>query len=90
MNKKEFIETLYSTGHFESKKETKEFVDIFLSTLKKNILNEEKVQFSKFGTFSLTESSRKRYIFEKEEVGNTISKDIKFKTSEYLKEEIRG
>ena len=42
MNQKEFIEELYKTKKFKNKKETKEFVDIFLEVLKENIQKKRK------------------------------------------------
>lgn len=42
MDQKEFIEALFKTEKFKTKKQTKEFVDIFLEVLKENIQKKKK------------------------------------------------
>lgn len=81
MDQKKFIEELYKTRKFKTKKETGEFVDIFLETLKQGIEKEKKVQFTNFGNFKLIKLERNVYVPSKKERIKKESIDIKFKAS---------
>ncbi len=89
MNQKEFIEELYKTKKFKNKKETKEFVDIFLEVLRENIKEKGKVQFNNFGTFKVLKSERNVYVPSKNEKIKKESINIKFKTSNNIKKIIK-
>lgn len=85
MNQKEFIEALFKTEKFKTKKQTKEFVDIFLEVLKENIQKKEKVQFNNFGTFKVLKSEKNIYIPRKDERIKKEFINIKFKASNNIK-----
>lgn len=89
MDQKEFIETLYKTKKFKTKKETKEFVNIFLDTLKQGIEKEKKVQFNNFGVFKLIKSERNVYVPSRKERIKKEFVNIKFKASSNIKKSIK-
>lgn len=89
MNQKEFIEALFETKKFKTKKQTKEFVDTFLEILKENIKNQEKVQFNNFGTFRVIKSEKNIYIPKKNEKIKKEFINIKFKASNNIKKIIK-
>lgn len=85
MDQKKFIEELYKTRKFKTKKETREFVDIFLETLKQGIEQEKKVQFTNFGSFKLIKSEKSVYVPSKKEKIKKESLDIRFKASNNIR-----
>ena len=89
MDQKEFIEALFKTEKFKTKKQTKEFVDIFLEVLKENIQKKEKVQFNNFGTFKVLKSEKNIYIPRKDERIKKEFINIKFKASNNIKKTIK-
>ena len=89
MNQKEFIEALFETEKFKSKKQVKEFVDTFLEVLKENIKKQEKVQFNNFGIFKLIKSEKNIYIPKKNEKIKKEFINIKFKASNNIKKIIK-
>ncbi len=89
MDQKEFIEALFKTEKFKTKKQTKEFVDIFLEVLKENIQKKEKVQFNNFGTFKVLKSEKNIYIPRKDERIKKEFTNIKFKVSNNIKKTIK-
>lgn len=89
MDQKKFIEELYKTRKFKTKKQAGEFVDIFLKTLKQGIEQEKKVQFTNFGSFKLIKSEKNVYIPSKKEKIKKESLDIKFKASQNIKKNIK-
>lgn len=89
MDQKKFIEELYKTRKFKTKKQVREFVDIFLETLKQGIEQEKKVQFTNFGNFKLIKSEKNVYVPSKKEKIKKESLDIKFKVSNNIKKIIK-
>lgn len=89
MDQKKFIEELYKTKKFKTKKETREFVDIFLETLKHGIEKEKKVQFNNFGSFRMIKSERNVYVPSKKERIKKELVDIKFKASSNMKKFVK-
>lgn len=89
MNQKEFIEELYKTKKFKTKKETKEFVDIFLEVFKGSIQKEEKIQFNNFGAFKLIKSEKNIYIPARNERVKKEFINLKFKASSNIKKLVK-
>ena len=89
MSKKEFVDA-YAKATGETKKRSEEFVNQFLETVEKTLLNGDSVQFVGWGTFEVKERAARTGINPqtKKEIKIPAKKVVKFKVGKKLADSV--